>query len=236
MNYNNPTLREHLASHYALGALQGAARARFEQLLRRDFALRQLVDAWQNRLAPLSAETPAVTPPARVFAAIQRRIDTGDTARPGLWARLGFWRALSAIGAAAVVVLAITTTLFMLRPPAALSPSYVAILSDNAAQPALVVTAFKGPWRLNVEALAATPIAPGKVLQVWAVEKDSGVVRPLVTLASGQPQQIALTEAHWKLIKSAHSLTVSIEPAGATAAAPTTAVLYSGLCLNLKGV
>jgi anti-sigma-K factor RskA len=170
-----------------------------------------------------------------VFAAIQRRIE-GGAPQTGWWQRLGVWRAFSAIGAAAVVVLALTTTFVVLRPPAALSPSYVAVLSDSAAQPAVVVTAYKGPWRLNVETLAPPALPPGKVLQVWAIEKGTGIVRPLVALTPGQPQQLALTEAHWKLVKSAHSLAVNIEPAGSTPAAPTTPVLYSGLCLNLKGV
>ena len=40
MNYQDPTLRTRLAKEYVLGTLQGAARQRFERLLRYDAALR----------------------------------------------------------------------------------------------------------------------------------------------------------------------------------------------------
>jgi anti-sigma-K factor RskA len=233
MRYDNPALQELLAGQYALGALQGAARARFERLLRQDAALRRRVRDWEERLAPLSIDTPPIKPPARVFAAITRRI---DGARPGLWQRLSLWRAFSAAGAVVIVVLALTTTFLALRPPAALSPSYVAVLSDSTTQPVLVVTAYKSPWRLGVETLAPPTLPPEKVLQVWAIEKGTGAVRPLIAFTPGQPQSLALTEERWKLVKSAHALSVSIEPAGSNPAAPTTPVLYSGLCLNLKGV
>ncbi len=237
MRYDDPTLREVLAGEYALGALHGAARRRFERLMRRDAALQRLAQDWQQLLVPLAQETPSAVPPARVFAAIRHRIETGSRAgvTSGFWELLGFWRAFSAIGAAAVVVLALTTTFLMLRPPAAVPPSYVAILQDQAAQPAVAVTAYKNPWRLNVESLAVTSTRPDQVLQIWAVEKGSGTLRPLIAFTPGQPQEVALSETQWKLIKSAHSLAASVEPAATVAIAPTTPLLYSGLCLNLKG-
>lgn len=233
MKYSDPTLRQLLTGEYVLGVLHGAARARFERLLRGDPALRRLVQEWQQDLAPLAEETRPVAPPARVLAAIKRRID--PVAAPTWWERLGFWRSVSALGATAVVVLALTTAFLMLRPPAAVTPSYVAILQDQSAQPAVVVTAYKGPWRLNIEPLARPTLRNGDVLQVWAIEKDSGAVRPLVAFAPGGPQQMAIDETAWKLVRGAHSLAVSIEPATRTAIAPTTPLLYSGLCVNLKG-
>jgi anti-sigma-K factor RskA len=240
MRYDDPTLREFLSGQYVLGALHGMARARFEELLRHDASLRTLVRAWENVLTPLAEETRPVKPPTRVYVAIQRRLDTGAGAAGvssvRLWERLGFWRAFSAVGAVAVVVLALITTFVVLRPPAAVPPSYVAVIQDQAAQPVMVVTAFKGPWRLNIEPLAVPALAADKVMQVWAVEKDTGVMRPLVAFAPGKPQQLALTEAHWKLVKSAHSLAVSVEAAGSAPSAPSSPILYSGLCLNLKGV
>ncbi len=236
MKYNDPTLRQILAGEYALGALHGAARARFERLLRGDTPLHRLVLAWQQLLAPLAQETPAVMPPARVLTAIKRRIEAADAPKQAsLWQRVGLWRTFSAIGAAAVIVLAIMTTLLTLRPPAAVPPSYVAILQDQTATPALVVTAFKNPWRLNVEPLALPTLRSDQVLQVWAVEKNSGVMRALLAFAPGKQREFAIAESDWKLVKTAHSLAVSIEPAGGTSAAPTTPLLYTGLCINLKG-
>jgi anti-sigma-K factor RskA len=234
MKYQDPTLRQTLAAEYALGALHGAARARFERLLRGDPALRQLTHEWQQLLSPLAQQTKPVTPPARVFAAIERRI-APPTPRASLWERLGFWRSFSAVGALAAVVLAVTTAFLMLRPPLAVPPNYVAILQDEAAQPVLAVTAYKDPWRLKIESLAVASLPADKVLQVWAVEKDSGTIRPLVAFTPGQPQQLALSEVQWKLIKGAHSLVASVETAGTAPVSPTTTLSYSGLCINLKG-
>jgi anti-sigma-K factor RskA len=237
MNYNDPTLRQLLAGEYALGALHGAARAQFERLMRRDPALRSLVHEWEQDLAPLALETRAVTPPPRVLAAIKRRIESDAApteSSPGsLWERLGFWRAFSAIGAAAAVVLAVTTTV-LLRAPA-VPPSYLAILADQAARPALVVTAYNDPKRLNIESLALPKLSADQVLQVWAIEKDSGTVRPLVAFTPGAPLQVAIKDTEWKLVRTAHSLAASIEPATTVASAPSTSLLYSGLCINLKG-
>ncbi|HEX9812535.1 MAG TPA: hypothetical protein VGA88_10670 [Burkholderiales bacterium] len=43
MNYRNPKLRDMLAGEYVLGTLTGRARRRFEELLRDDYALRDVV-------------------------------------------------------------------------------------------------------------------------------------------------------------------------------------------------
>jgi anti-sigma-K factor RskA len=236
MRYDDPTLRDQLAGQYVLGALQGRARTRFERLLRRDAALRRLVHEWEIKLTPLAAGTAAVAPPARVFAAIERRID-GAKAAPTLWERLGFWRAFSAVSAAAVVVLAVTTALLVLRPAAIAPPGYIAVLEDQAAKPVLVVRAYAKPWRLVAEPLGLPPAPPGKTFHVWAVEKGTGTVHGLTEITSSdKPQLVALTEEYWKFIKNADTLVVSIETAGSDPKAPTTPVVFSGLCINLKGV
>lgn len=233
MKYDDPTLRDLLASQYVLGALQGRARARFERLRRSDAALHRLVREWEDMLTLLATATPAVTPPPRVFAAIERRIDSVKTA-PTFWERLGFWRAFSAVSATAVIVLAVSVTLLVLRPAIA-PPGYIAVLEDSVAKPVLVIRAYSDPWRLAVEPLGLPSPAPGKAFHVWAIEKDTGAIHSLAEIASDQPQQIVLTDQDWKLIKNADSLVVSIEAIGGEPTQPTTPVLFSGLCINLKG-
>lgn len=231
MNYSDPNLRQILAAEYVLGSLHGAARLRFERLLARDPELRRLVEEWQEDLAPLAQETRAVAPSPRVLEAIRRRIDGKDS----VWNRLGFWRGVSLAGVAAAAVLAIATTLLMLRPPAAVTPSYVAVLQTPAAQPVLVVTGYRNPFRLKTEPLAL-PVPPaGQVWQIWAIEKETKTIRPLAVAAPSAPAQLALSNEAWQLVRNAHSLAVSVEPAGVAPTKPTTALIYSGLCINLKG-
>ena len=50
MNYADPELRDRLAAEYALGALSGLSRRRFERLLSSDRDLRDLVEDWDLRL------------------------------------------------------------------------------------------------------------------------------------------------------------------------------------------
>ncbi|HEX2828751.1 MAG TPA: anti-sigma factor [Burkholderiales bacterium] len=237
MKLADPKLREMLAGEYALGALHGRARARFERMLRTDADLSRLVGEWQEDLAPLAQEARAVEPAPHVLAAIERRIEGGGSpqARPSLWNRLGFWRTFSFGAATIAAVLAVFTSLLALRAPPSVAPSYVAILQNPAGQPALVVTGYRAPFHLKTEPIVLPRPAEGRVLQIWAIEKDTGAIRPLAVARADAPAQVALSDEAWKLVRGAQSLAVSVEPSGATPSAPTTPLIYSGLCINLKG-
>jgi anti-sigma-K factor RskA len=233
----NPELRQILAGEYALGALHGRARARFERMLRADADLARRVAEWQEDLAPLAQETRAVEPAHHVLAAIERRIDRGGSSQAphALWNRLGFWRAFSFGSVAVAAVLAAFTSLLALRAPPTVAPSYVAILQSPAGQPALVVTGYRAPFHLKTEPIVLPRPPAGQVLQIWAIEKDTGAVRPLAVARADAPAQVALSDTAWKLVRGAQSLAVSVEAAGPTPAAPTTPLIYSGVCINLKG-
>ena len=247
MRYDDPQLQEALASAYVAGALQGPARRRFEALLRTRPALRRRVEAWEDRLTPLADATPEVTPPARVWRALQRRIAPAAEAAPALrgsiWNALAFWRPFGAIAACLVVLVTAFAAYQALRPdtapqiaevaPKQITPSYLAVLEDEANQPVLVVTAFKGPWRLTVEPLRELAPYQGKVFQVWAIERGTGTSRPLLQVSSGEVLRQPLGETGWDAITTSESLAVTLEDAGPAPAAPSGPVLFSGPCLNL---
>ncbi|WP_193369928.1 anti-sigma factor [Pelagibius marinus] len=248
MRYDDPQLQEALASAYVAGALHGRARRRFEALMRARPGLRRRVEAWEDRLTPLSDATPAVQPPARVWRAIHQRIAPNSAAAPerrSFWDSLAFWRPFGAVAAVLALVLATYAGVETFAPweeeqvaettPQQVAPSYVAVLEDESNQPVMVVTAFKGPWRVVVEPLQELSPYAGKAFQVWAVERDSGTIRPLLQVSSGEVLRLPLDEDGWAAIKTSESLTVTLEDAGAAPAAPSGPVLYSGLCLNLKG-
>ncbi|MBI3897767.1 MAG: hypothetical protein HY308_05640 [Gammaproteobacteria bacterium] len=235
MKYDDPALQELLAGEYVLGALRGAARARFETLLRRDPALRRRVTQWQERLAPLAQEITEVPPPRRVLRQLRARLRAGAT-ELRWWERLDFWRPFGATAAALLIALTIYFGMPIERVSAPLGPRYVAVLADQAEQPAVVVMAHVNPWRLTVEPLASVTIPPGRVLQIWAVERGTGVVRRLARLTSADAQQTALTQAGWQFVKGAESLIATAEPIEVASTVPTGAVIYSGLCINLKSL
>lgn len=249
--YESEELQELLASGYVAGALHGAARRRFETLMRTRPALRRRVEAWEHRLTALNDTTPEVQPPARVWRAIRQRIApdavVAAPASGGFWSSLAFWRPFGAVAACLVVLLGGYAAYTALGPrqgervaeaPAQVQPSYVAVLEDEADQPVLVVTAFKGPWRVTVEPLrdlaAYQSLSQGKVFQVWAIEKETGATRPLLQVSGSAVLRQPLGETGWDAIKTSESLAVTLEDAGPAPAAPSGPVLFSGLCLNLK--
>jgi anti-sigma-K factor RskA len=237
MKYDDPQLQDVLAGEYALGSLHGAARARFETLMRQNPALRRRVVEWQERLTPLAEETGEVPPPSRVLTALRRRIKPAH-APVRWWNRLDFWRPFGALATSLALVLAIYLGVQLTQPPAStpLDPRYVAVLADSAQKPAVVVTAFANPFRVTVEAVQPVTVATGNVLRIWAVDKTTGARQRLVDFAPGAAQRFALDEQHWALVKSAASLEVHEEPAALAATEPNGPALYTGACINLKGV
>lgn len=136
MNYGHPELRERLAAEYALGTLRGAARRRFERLVRDDPTLRQMVRDWEMRVNLLAESAPAVPPPAHLWPAIERRLGvaTAPSARPlssqaRWWEMIGFWRPFGLAAAAAAIALAVFTAL----RPAGLPPEQIAALDQRLA-------------------------------------------------------------------------------------------------------
>ena len=247
MRYDDPQLQEALASAYVAGALQGPARRRFEALLRTRPALRRRVEAWEDRLTPLADATPEVTPPARVWRALERRIAPAKEPAParggGFWNTLAFWRPFGAVAACLALLVTAFAAYQTLGPesapqvaevaPKQITPSYLAVLEDGSNQPVLVVTAFKGPWRLTVEPLRELAPYQGKVFQVWAIERGTGATRPLLQVSGTEVLRQPLSEAGWDAIKTSESLAVTLEDAGPAPAAPSGPVLFKGLCLNL---
>jgi anti-sigma-K factor RskA len=247
--YEDATLQEALASAYVAGTLQGPARRRFETLMRTHPDLRRRVDAWEDRLAPLNDATPAVEPPERVWQALRQRIApesrAAAPAASGFWNRLSFWRPFGIVAAVLALLVAGYSGFLVTRPAPApqvatveteqIAPSYVAVLQDQSDTPVLVVTAFKKPWRLTIEPLRDMTPYSGKVFQVWAVQRDTGTIRPLIQVAGNAVLQQRLGDEGWNAIETSESLIVTVEEAGEAPAAPSGEVLFSGLCLTLKG-
>ena len=239
MRYDDPDLQDRLAAQYALGALGGQARRRLEALMRDRPELQARVTAWQEDLAPLADAAPPIVPPAHVLSALHRRLFHGHQPRkrPGWWDRVAVWgwTAGAALAAAAALAAYVVLERGILEDPATvaerqIAPSYVAVLSDDADRPGIVVTAFDKPWRLAVEPLAGLSVPDSAVLQIWAVERNTGATRPLVKVADRAPMQLAMSDAMWSMVQNAESLIVSLEGSETDGPGPT---LYAGLCIRL---
>ena len=81
MQLANSAARDALAAEYALGALHGQARRRFERYLRRDADLRARVECWLSDVLPLAAAAGTLEPSARAWEGIAARIGINGAAR-----------------------------------------------------------------------------------------------------------------------------------------------------------
>lgn len=258
MNYDRPELLDRLASEYVLGTLRGRARRRFEQVLRARPAARSAVAAWQERLAGLAQSVPAVTPPSRVWEAIDARIEPPRTSQaaaapPSTAGRSGrswldwFKPALGfAFGAALTVGLvqfapdAFVSLERVAQREQALPQSYVGLLTDANNVPHLLVSSTRHGTRVTVKSLRPWQVPAGKVAQLWALPRDAqGRELPPLPIATVLPAtppgstQFELPDTSEKLLANVPKLAVSYEDAPARPGQTPSAFVFSGFCVKL---
>jgi anti-sigma-K factor RskA len=228
MRYHDPNLREALAAEYAFGSLRGAARRRFERLIGRDPAWRELLERVSARLCLLAEAAPARTPPPRVWRAIAARTGLAATRA------LRWWQALALISSTVAVTLAIFVGGYFTSPPAS---QPVAVLADKAAQAAWllsVVPNAQGQPELRFASLDRIAPIPGKAFELWLLPSNAGAPVSLGLLPAQGQGRLPLAPAATRWLAGNASLAVSLEPAGGSATGqPTGPVLYQGRLAKL---
>ena len=245
---DKPALHERLAAEYALGTLRGRARRRFERWMREDAAIAQAVARWQSRVAPMAQAVSPVTPPRRVWDAIEQRIDARGTksGKGGFWDNLAFWRALglTATGSAAALLAAGVLLAprapepapapVVLRVPSEGMPNaYLAVLSDAKTQkPVLVVSAGVKSDQLWIKTLDPSIHVPDKSLELWALPAGQAP-KSLGLVTASDKAALKLVAAAEQSLGDIPALAVSLEPRGGSpTGAPTGPVLFSGPCIK----
>jgi anti-sigma-K factor RskA len=224
---DNAPLREKLAAEYVLGTLKGGARRRFEGYMHNDAALRRTTMEWQDRLAPLAEFSAAATPRRQVWTGIERRLNLPRAyAAWQFWRNesLGFWRSLGLASSAVAAMLVLVIATRTLDAP---QLDYVATLTDDKAQAALVLTGDSRHKALTVRVVGAAPVAADKSLELWAVPK-TGNPRSLGLLADRGEVKLALTPG--AVGDDVAVLAVTLEPKGGSPNpnGPTGPILYKG--------
>jgi anti-sigma-K factor RskA len=233
MNYENPELRDRLAAEYALGTLRGAARRRFQRLMKDDPALRDLALGWELRLNDMASTVKPVTPRAEVWQAIDRAIGPvprPQHERPGLlsrlWESLGFWRA-STVGAMAVAA-ALILFIAIGRAPVAPETRYIAVLIDDKAQPVLVASLAAEDGKLSIKEVRPTNVAADKDLELWLVPPQQGASPRSLGVIKGMQALVTLTQGDASDLTQG-ALAVSLEPSGGSPTGTATGpILYVG--------
>lgn len=223
----NDALRQKLAAEYVLGTLKGGARRRFEGWMHNDAALRNIAAEWQQRLTPLAEFTTPVAPPKRVWHGIERRLNLRRA--PAAWQfwrneSINFWRSLGVASSALAALLVVVMVTKTLQAP---EITYVASLTDEKANTALVLTADSRHQALDVRVVAGAAVADDKSLELWAVPKQ-GNPRSLGLLAANGTTKLALSNR--ALGPDVALLAVTLEPKGGSPNpnGPTGPILYKG--------
>lgn len=234
MKYRNEQLRDALAAEYALGTLQGAARRRFERVLKEDPALRVKVEAWQTRLEPLSDWVEPVQPPRRVWQAVESRIQ--GRARPsGIWNSLPFWRGLA--GMCATAVLALALTLGVLRDTGLGAKEHmIVVMSDDKSRPMMTVSwPMEGrDSKMRIRVIGHQEMAPDTAWELWMLPGGDGKPRSLGLITTHETQEVDIPPHLLPAVNAAWGMAMSVEPKyGSPSGVPTGPVLYSGQCTRI---
>jgi len=238
MNLLQPERLDRLAREYALGTLQGAARRRFERLLREAPLTMRVVAHWQERLGVLAAGVPAVQPREQVWQGLQQRLFAAPR-RAGVWQRLQGLFAPRVLGGVLAGVL-MAAVVLRLQPQwldleahsEALPQSYVGLLVSDAGQATLLASSRRHGRTITVKLLQPIDVPSGQVARLWALPRDGAPFLVGEVPAKGSAT-LGLPDSAEKLFFTVARLGVTIEPAGGDARAPVGPFVASGHCVKL---
>lgn len=250
---HDPRLLDQLASAYALGTLRGGARRRLETLARDHATVRAAMLVWQARVSALTELQEPVRPsPAvwtRIHNLVRADVEAGRirhaAATPavpgGWWQSLALWRGGAVAGVLATVVAVMSaiglreemdTRVAALQSELASQPQvqYVAVLNDDRAGPAMLVTFDPANQRLTLQRVGGYQEASDKSLQLWALP-PAGAPRSLGVLTRERLLQLAAGEND---IQGVPALAISLEPEGGVPSerGPTGPVLFTGALIQ----
>jgi anti-sigma-K factor RskA len=223
----DPVERDALAGEYVLGTLDAREARAVAHAMQTDAELRAAVEAWEARLAPMSALALPEAPPPGLWERIAAALD-GD--RPPVPAPVrrpsGFWR-FWALGASAV---AAGLAAFLVLRPVPSAPLMTVLLTQRD-QPAWLVEAEGGALRLA--ALNPQPLPPDRVMQLWALPQGATAPTSLGLI----PPQGRITVAPSTIRPEPGMLIeISLEPPGGSPTGrPTGPILFIGRLAAARG-
>lgn len=226
-----PADRDWLAAERALGLLAGDALAEANRLEAGDRAFAGDVARWSMRFAPLLDEVAPAEPPARVFAAIERRLAPNDNV-VGLRSRLRRWQ----VASGGLTALAASLGLALLLqpralPPVAPPPARAPMVAMVEGGPNHLVATWNGDKMLMVVPAMVAAAGKNHSHQLWMIPSD-GKPRSMGVMPIG-PMHLTVEPATATMLAEGATLAVSLEPAGGSPTGlPTGPVIASGKLLR----
>lgn len=227
------------AAEYALGVLDAGQRLQAQARIAADPAFAQAVADWERRLASLLDEIASADVPAHLWPRLRTRLGwspVGDERR-GVWQNLSFWRAATALAAAAALA-----AIFVGRPPQPPAPTPappVAVKPAGQAKPVTTLVHDDGSpgWMASLDIkqgqMLMVPVrapadAQGRMPELWLIPAGHAPLS-LGLVSTEWPHTVAVPKQHQWALKPGSTLAVTLEPAGgAPQGAPTGPMVAKG--------
>lgn len=213
------------AAEYALGVLQGKARADFSRRMENEPDLAAAVRGWDEHFVSFAEDIAPVFPPLHIEAALEKRLFPSQQ-KTSFWNSLGLWRGLAIASLAAAIAMGAWT----FRP---LPESNALVAEVAAAQGNFKLVAYydakTGELRLN--RAEGVPVS-GRAHEVWLIAGTDAPVSLGVLADAATARVIVPSALRGKFTNGI--IAVSDEPAGGSpTGAPTGAVLATGALIEV---
>ena len=226
MRYDNQQLADMLSAEYIFGTLKGAARRRFEQLIRQKPVWAQTLNWWEGHMHLLADTVPAVSPPNKVWKNIEAQLFNRKTTQHNPW-----WRNWAFASTALATGLAI---LLVIQTPQSLNdskPAAVALLATEKSEAGWLLNETKKSdtdVTINAIALASLELKANNAFELWLLPADKS--KPIsLGLLPQQGNNVFKVPKDVIPLMATGLLAVSLEPVGGSPTGqPTGAVLYQG--------
>ena len=226
MRYDNQQLADMLSAEYILGTLKGAARRRFEQLIRQKPVWAQTLNWWEGHMHLLADTVPAVSPPNKVWKNIEAQLFNRKATQHIAW-----WKNWAFASTALATGLAI---LLVIQTPQSLNdskPAAVALLATEKSEAGWLLNETKKSdtdVTINAIALASLQLKADNAFELWLLPADKS--KPIsLGLLPQQGNNVFKVPKDVIPLMATGLLAVSLEPVGGSPTGqPTGAVLYQG--------
>jgi anti-sigma-K factor RskA len=221
-----------LAAEYVLGVQPAEERATVAVRLRDDRAFAKLVEAWEQRLAPLNDDYAPIAPPPSVKAALDARLFPEQKAQSaGLWNSLAFWRALT-VGAFALSALMVAPLLLAPKPQTIAVAPIVAPLQADTGEVRFVALYQPGSDEIRISRVKSEKGAD-KDYELWLVD-EGGKPQSMGVLPDKAEVRIKVKPEYIAKIDAGDAFAVSVEQlGGSTSGAPQGPVIAVGVSSSI---
>ncbi|HIO92561.1 MAG TPA: hypothetical protein EYG68_06920 [Leucothrix mucor] len=210
--YQNPEVFEQLAIEYAVGALHGRARKRFEALMETHFYLKATTEAYQHKFAHLVELLPDAQPSDQVWKNLESHIKT--TATPAVSeAKESWWSSLFNTKTYGLMASALIVSAALIFNPMTGSPiAYTAILESSSTHSPMAVTRIsQADMNISIDMMKHTNVPDNMELTLWCHPKGGGKPMMMGTISSSGKTIIKIDKSEWRNFKNVGLLAISLE-------------------------